>query len=375
MPRLLIHHSVEGSRVFELLGDRPISIGRAKSSSVVLDNPSVSRLHAVVRSTPDGHWQIIDRGSSNGVKVNGVASKEIVLRPNDEILIGEYKLRFCEDSAAGNVVTYGTTELPPRFAKVLSEVSYSGSFIAVQPVAGIGTAAGPSAAVPAGVRPGRVAPAGPGAAGLSASRVERSGDLEERVRALEHENRLLTLLYRVNCALGEVHAVEKISVRILDLVLEIDGAERGFTMLLDETSMGRGDFSHGDYNFEPAVIRHRTQGKPGAAPQLTISQSIIRQVMQGGSPLLIADALADPRLSASESVVAAGIRSAMCAPLGIRERRFGLLYVDNLSRRGMFTVEDLNVFAVIASQAGLAIERARAQAAAAEQLQPSAALE
>jgi adenylate cyclase len=371
MSRLLIHHSVEGSRVFELLGDRPISIGRAKSSSVVLDNPSVSRLHAVVRSTPDGHWQIIDRASSNGVKVNGVASKEIVLRPNDEIVIGEYKLRFCEDSAAGNVVTYGTTELPPRFAKVLSEVSYSGSFIAVQPVAGIG----PPAASPASVRPARVASAGPGAAGLSASRVERPGSLEERVRALEHENHLLTLLYRVNCALGEVHTVEKISVRILDLVLEIDGAERGFTMLLDEASMGRGDFSHGDYNFEPAVIRHRTQGKPGAAPQLTISQSIIRQVMQGGAPLLIADALADPRLSASESVVAAGIRSAMCAPLSIRERRFGLLYVDNLSRRGMFTVEDLNVFAVIASQAGLAIERARAQAAGAEQLQPSAALE
>ena len=377
MPRLLIHHAVEGSRVFELLGGRPISIGRAKSSSVVLDNPSVSRLHAVVRSTPDGHWQIIDRGSSNGVKVNGVASKELVLRPNDEIVIGEYKLRFCEDSAAGNVVTYGTTELPPRFAKVLSEASYSGSFISVQPVAGTAAPAGPSAAAaaPAGVRPARVAPAGPGAAGISASHVERPGNLEERVRALEHENRLLTLLYRVNCALGEVHTVEKIGVRILDLVLDIDGAERGFTMLLDEASMGRGDFSKGDYNFEPAVIRHRANGKPGAAPQLTISQSIIRQVMQGGAPLLIADALADPRLSASESVVAAGIRSAMCAPLGVRERRFGLLYVDNLSRRGMFTVEDLNVFAVIASQAGLAIERARAQAAAAEQLQPSAALE
>ncbi|MBZ5503612.1 MAG: FHA domain-containing protein [Acidobacteriia bacterium] len=375
MPRLLIHHSVEGSRVFELLGDRPISIGRAKSSNLVLDNPSVSRLHAVVRSTPDGHWQIIDRASSNGVKVNGKASKEIVLRPNDEIVIGEYKLRFCEDSAAGNVVTYGTTELPPRFAKVLSEASYSGSFIPVQPVAGTGTAAGGPPAALAGVRSARVAPAGPGAAGIAASRVERPGSLEERVRALEHENRLLTLLYRVNCALNEVHTVEKISVRILDLVLEIDGAERGFTMLLDAASMGRGDFSKGDYNFEPAVIRHRTSGKPGAAPQLTISQSIIRQVMQGGAPLLIADAQADPRLSASESVVAAGIRSAMCAPLGVRERRFGLLYVDNLSRRGMFTVEDLNVFAVIASQAGLAIERSRAQAGVAEQLQPSAALE
>ncbi len=98
MPRLLIYDSDGSSRVFELLGDRPISIGRAKSSNLVLDDPSVSRLHAVVRSTPDGHWQIIDRGSSNGVKINGSAAKEAMLRPNDEILVGECRLRF-EESA------------------------------------------------------------------------------------------------------------------------------------------------------------------------------------------------------------------------------------------------------------------------------------
>jgi GAF domain-containing protein len=49
----------------------------------------------------------------------------------------------------------------------------------------------------------------------------------------------------------------------------------------------------------------------------------------------------------------------MCAPLGIGNRVRGLLYVDNLSRRGMFTVDDLNVFAVIAVQAGLGIDRVR----------------
>jgi GAF domain-containing protein len=64
----------------------------------------------------------------------------------------------------------------------------------------------------------------------------------------------------------------------------------------------------------------------------------------------------------------------MCAPLGKRERRLGLLYVDNLSRRGMFTVEDLNVFTVIATQAGLAIDRARPKEEAPAQPEPSSAL-
>jgi sigma-B regulation protein RsbU (phosphoserine phosphatase) len=125
-------------------------------------------------------------------------------------------------------------------------------------------------------------------------------------------------------------------------------------------------------------MRYRSDGKSGSGaptPRLTISQSIIRQVMQGGMPLLVTDPQADPRLSASQSVAAAGIQSAMCAPLGVKDRHFGLLYVDNLSRRGMFTVDELNVFAVIAAQAGLAIDRARARSESVEQVQPSAALE
>ena len=117
MPRFLIHHPNEGSRVFELLGDRPISVGRAKSSNLVLDNASVSRQHAVVRSTPDGKWQIIDRAATNGVKVNGVAVKEVELRANDEIVLGEYRLRFFDDSASKDMVTYGTPELPPESAR------------------------------------------------------------------------------------------------------------------------------------------------------------------------------------------------------------------------------------------------------------------
>ncbi|HXQ25254.1 MAG TPA: FHA domain-containing protein [Candidatus Acidoferrales bacterium] len=347
MPRFLIHHSGEDSRVFELLGDRPISIGRAKSSSLVLDNASISRLHAVVRSTPDGEWEIIDRASSNGVKINGKAVKEAVLRANDEVILGEYRMRFFADSAARDMVTYGTPQLPPGFAKVLSEPAYSGKFLPVQPVGGV-----------------------------TSTNLKKPPSAEERLHALEHENRLLTLLYRVNRALGELTTVEDVTRRILDLVLEMDGAERGFVMLLDKNSIGGGDFGKGNYGFEPALIRHRAGAKaPQGAPQLTISQSIIRQVMQGGLPLLVSDPKADPRLAASQSIAAAGIQSAMCAPLGVKDRQLGLLYVDNLSRRGMFTVEDLNVFTVIATQAGLAVDRARSREDAVEQPQPSAALE
>jgi hypothetical protein len=326
MPRLLIQYGGESSRVYELLGDRPISIGRAKSSTLVLDDASVSRLHAIVRANPDGQWQIVDRDSSNGVKINGVKVKEATLRADDEIMVGEFRLRF-EDSKARKLVSYGTTQFPPRVAQVLKESAYAGSVMSVEAVA--------------------------------------AGSLPETARRAdgdEAENRLMKTLARASKALAGLDTLDSVTQRSLDLVLDIEGAERAYAMLVDEASMAHGDFSRGNYSFEPASIRYRSGSKPAGAeklPQFTMSQSIIRQVMQDGLPLLISDAKSDPRVSASKSIAIAGIQSAMCSPLGIGKRLRGLLYVDNLSRRGMFTVDDLNAFAVIAVQAGLAINRVR----------------
>jgi adenylate cyclase len=333
MPRFVIRRPGEGPRVFELSGDRPISIGRAKSSTLVLDHDSVSRQHALIRATPDGHWQIIDRDSANGVRVNGAAVKEITLRPNDEIALGDYRFRFEEPNVRG-VVKHDTAQLPNSVAQELTPSAYSGSAVGIVPFESV-----------------------------PLPNVGRDAELAERVATLERENRLLTILYRVNRSISELTTVGDIALRVLDLVLEIEGAERGYAMLLHESSMGQSDFSSG-YEFQPALIRYRrdTRGEEKEGGQsLVMSQSIVREAMRGGLPLLIADAQSDLRLSRSQSVVLAGIQSAICAPLGTHDRRFGLLYVDNLSQRGMFTIDQLNVFAVIAAQAGLAMDRVRAR--------------
>jgi len=334
MPRFVIERLGESPRVFELLGDRPISIGRAKSSSLVLDDPGVSRNHAVVRATADGRWEIIDRDSSNGVRVNTIPTKEAVLRPDDQIAIGDYRLRF-EETESRKLISCGTAKLPKRVEKLLSDSAYTGSLTPVGPLVEVGAPATPKRSAAA-----------------------------DRARARENENRLLTVLYRVNRSLGELSSVDDVTQRVLDLVLEIKGSQRAYAMLLDEASIMRGNFSSGGYSFLPAAIRYRAGAADvdsKALPQLTISQTIIHQAMQGGLPVLVADGEADPRFSASKSMIRSGIQSAMCAPLGIGNRLRGLLYVDNLSRRGMFTVDDLNVFSIIAVQAGLAIDRVRSR--------------
>jgi FHA domain/GAF domain len=334
MPRLVINRTGESPRVYELSGDRPVSIGRAKSNNLVLDHGSVSRFHAVLHSAEGGRWQIIDRDSSNGVRVNGAATHEATLHPDDQLAIGEYSVQF-EDSVKRKITTCGTAQFPPKFAKILSEAAYSGSFMSVEAIAE-----------------------------LSAPEPQKRPGAAERLRALESENKLLALLYRLNQTLAVISNQDELNRRVLDFVLEIEGAERSYMMLLDEDSMGRTDLHIVGYNFQPAIIRYRSaperSGKQ-ATPQLAMSQTIIGQVMKSGLPLLIAEGDADPRFSKSKSVIRSGMQSAMCAPLGIGNRVRGLLYVDNLSRRGMFAVDDLNAFAVIAVQAGLAIERIRSR--------------
>lgn len=332
MPRLVINRTGESPRVFELSGDRPVSIGRAKSNNIVLDHGSVSRFHAVLHSAAGGQWQIIDRDSSNGVRVNGTATHEATLQADDQIAVGEYSVQF-EDSVKRKITTCGTANFPPKFAKILSEAAYSGSFMPVEAIAE-----------------------------LTEPALQKRLGAAERLHTLESENKLLALLNRLNQSLVEVSDKDELTRRVLDFVLEIQGAERSYMMLLDEESMGRNDLNIIGYNFQPAIIRYRSapQGaEKQATPQLAISQTIISQVMKAGLPLLIAEGTADPRFSKSKSVIRSGMQSAMCAPLGIGNRVRGLLYVDNLSRRGMFAVDDLNAFSVIAVQAGLAIERIR----------------
>ena len=63
------------------------TIGRAEDCDFMLDEPTVSRHHAVLRRTPDG-WAVYDTGSTNGTRVNGWRVEEALLHAGDELMIG-----------------------------------------------------------------------------------------------------------------------------------------------------------------------------------------------------------------------------------------------------------------------------------------------
>jgi hypothetical protein len=75
------------------LAQHPITVGRSPDSNIVLADPNVSRHHAEIRPQGDG-FMLIDLGSTNGSKVNGVRVAQRVLQDGDEISFGNTRMRF-----------------------------------------------------------------------------------------------------------------------------------------------------------------------------------------------------------------------------------------------------------------------------------------
>ena len=70
-----------------------IAIGRLPESGIVLSDPNASRQHAELR--PDGDtFELVDLGSTNGSRVNGIAVDRHHLRNGDELTFGSATMRF-----------------------------------------------------------------------------------------------------------------------------------------------------------------------------------------------------------------------------------------------------------------------------------------
>jgi FhaA, N-terminal domain/FHA domain len=77
-----------------VVDDAGVTLGRSRSSDVMVDDPNVSRAHAEVRAH-GSTWVLTDLGSTNGTRLNGrrVTQPE-VLGPGDQIEVGTTTLTF-----------------------------------------------------------------------------------------------------------------------------------------------------------------------------------------------------------------------------------------------------------------------------------------
>lgn len=86
-------------------------IGRGEECEISINHPSVSRVHAELRPIGDGRYEIVDLGSANGVRVNGVELPHSLLDARDVVELGDVVLKFIP---AGQIYIPGTDETLKR---------------------------------------------------------------------------------------------------------------------------------------------------------------------------------------------------------------------------------------------------------------------
>jgi signal transduction histidine kinase len=293
------------------LGPEAMTVGRNAANHVCLPlDPRISRWHAQLTVTPEGVL-LEDRNSGNGTWVGSTRIyTPVVLPPGGQFRVGRTWLQL--------------DRLQPE---PLLDEALSRQIVWLDEDEGLGeTEEEPVESVVYPIETDRPAAA-----------MQADGEeLRRRLHAFEV----------VSVALGSTLDLETVLYTLLDTVMQVMKAERGFLLLVDEET-GQP---------VPRVVRQQTadEGQP-----MQISRHIVDRAIQQRVAIQTSDAMQDQRFQDVDSVVGFRIRSAVCVPICRGEKVLGALYLDTTSASNVFAKADLEMLTSLASQAAITIENAR----------------
>lgn len=168
---------------------------------------------------------------------------------------------------------------------------------------------------------------------IDTARLAHSGDLNaetvERLRAL----------YEISGELLPAHSSENLSDTLAAFMKRTIRADRCAVLL---------------WNSEARTLE--VGSVCGTEGLIAPSRSIAEMVYNGNVAVLSLDASSDARFAEGDSIRFGSIRSVMCAPMGSKDRVWGVCYADNAGDDRAFDDEALDFLAAVARQAGLAME-------------------
>ncbi|MDP9121143.1 MAG: GAF domain-containing protein [Acidobacteriota bacterium] len=130
---------------------------------------------------------------------------------------------------------------------------------------------------------------------------------------------------------------------VLDSVLQLAGADRGFLLLA-----GAG----GELDVAATA---GLESSDLAAPDFSGSIGAVERAIATGRTVATSDALAEGGLRSRVSVLSGGIRSLVCLPLIASERLIGAAYADSRRVGSGYTDLDVEILEALAAHAALAI--------------------
>ena len=300
-------HVVDGNgtasdRAFET---DSVLIGRSSRLDLTLPDRALSRQHARIFSIDDT-WFIEDLGSRNGTFVNQIrleGPKEINL--GDRISLGSCFLELGgEGSGPKTTSSGGTSHTLFRSAAEIASQDLSGE---------------PSDA----------------------------GDHEAVLRLAER----LRTLNEVHQALDQSIALDELLELILDRAFDHLRPQEGVIFL-------KGN--------DGTIYRAASRSVRGTTGPPMESHSLFEEVMEKGQAALVLDAETDQRFNQAASLISAGIRSLVAAPLLDPNGAMGMIMLSSSLAIRQFTEEDMELLASLASVASMRIRNTRLAAEAAE---------
>jgi signal transduction histidine kinase len=320
---LVIHGADQGAR-FDI-GDGPVGLGRGVRNEIRVVDNEVSRQHATIHCA-NGAYVLTDCNSSNGTLVNGVQVRVRELRNGDQVQLGRSVLLFNQISE---------TDESKYIAERVDLVGQQGGGDRSSIVGEIGQEFGRA---------------------LLDQTV--AGDATASAQTLAN----LQALYRISDeAVSPSISLDQLLKRILDLTIEVVGADRGCILLDDPQTQ----------QTVPLVLSYGRRADHSS--RMPISRSIVDYVLHDGQGVRTSDARTDHRFEPGQSILQAGILEAMCVPMQGRYSTVGVIYVDTTTppervilRGGaaqQFSDDHLRLLVAIGRQAALAVENNRYQQA------------
>jgi transcriptional regulator with GAF, ATPase, and Fis domain len=320
-PHLVLEKDGEAQTI--PLGTAPLLVGRGADAGLRIQDPSLSARHCRIEPVEDG-WKVVDLESRNGTFVNDVLVQQRLLADGDRLRLGRVLLRVSLAPAADELLD----EVGQLAARVHRRLGKAGLVKAAERFA--------EAAGRRGV-PTLVA----GSDELAAAR------------------RMQVVLR----AMIEEHRPEAIFEIILDTLIQLTGAERGFC-ILEPGALGdlaaaletQGETIAGG---GPRIVAARNLDGEAVRDALAkVSRTVTRQALTSGDPVLVSDASMDERFSGTESIAGLKLRSVLAVPVMGREGALGTIYLDNRFERGVFQERQLPTIRLFADQAAIALRNA-----------------
>ncbi len=167
-----------------------------------------------------------------------------------------------------------------------------------------------------------------------------------QARFASHQKKLQALV-GVGSAINSTLGLKRVLEEVMDSIIALMNAERGFLMLKDES---------GAMNVQIARGMAQTDL---LKETFAISHSIVKRVAETGEAILTTNAQEDPRFDQQASIATYHLLSILCAPLKVKDVLIGVIYVDNRAQSGIFHNDDLEIISSFSNQAAVAIENAR----------------